>query len=95
MNGNHEIKTERLLLRPFNICDAEEIFVWTGDERVTRYMVYHTYGSAGEVRNWLSSIEQDTASCHWGYERISDGRLVGSGCLEKIGREDAGSWAIS
>ena len=40
---NIHIKTERLLLRPLTVADAEEVFVWVSDERVSKYMVYHTY----------------------------------------------------
>ena len=39
----YEIKTERLLLRPMTVEDAEAVWKWVSDERVARYMVYPTY----------------------------------------------------
>lgn len=33
------IETERLILRPLTIDDAEAAFEWTGDERVAKYMI--------------------------------------------------------
>ena len=36
------IETERLILRPLVPEDAEAVFAWTGDERVTKYMNYST-----------------------------------------------------
>jgi len=68
------IETERLLLRPLVPEDAEAVFAWTGDERVTKFMNYSTYSSAEQVREWL-----ETVSIIWGFERKSDGLLIGSG----------------
>lgn len=73
------IKTERLLLRPLTVSDAESVFEWVSDERVTRYMVYTTYQSIDQVREWLELIETEAKSNHFGFERLSDGMLIGSG----------------
>lgn len=73
------IKTERLLLRPLTVSDAESVFEWVSDERVTRYMVYTTYESIDQVREWLGFIENGAKSNHFGFERLSDGKLIGSG----------------
>ena len=37
------IETERLILRPITLDDAEACFGWNSDERVTKYMAYSTY----------------------------------------------------
>lgn len=78
---NVRIKTERLLLRPLTTADAEEVFEWVSDERVARYMVYPTYTDIEKVKEWLNSVEQDADACHFdfGFERILDGKLIGSG----------------
>ncbi|MBD5139290.1 MAG: GNAT family N-acetyltransferase [Ruminococcus sp.] len=68
------IETERLILRPLTVDDAEAVFQWTGDERVTKYMNYSTYSSVEQVREWL-----ETVSRVWGFVRKSDGLLMGSG----------------
>lgn len=74
-----KIKTERLLLRPLTVADATDMFEWTGDERVSKYMPYHTYTSVGQVEKWLAYVEQDDSTSHFGFERLSDGKLIGSG----------------
>ncbi|MDE6848483.1 MAG: GNAT family N-acetyltransferase [Ruminococcus sp.] len=33
------IETDRLILRPLTINDADDVFEWTGDERVAEYMI--------------------------------------------------------
>ncbi len=58
------IETERLILRPITIDDAEAAFErWTSDPEVTRYMIYNTHRSVEDTKAWLSTvdIESDTA----------------------------------
>lgn len=76
---NIQIKTERLLLRPLKVADAEDVFEWVSDERVSRHMVYNTYTEIEQVRKWLASIEQEAGAYNFGFERICDGKLIGSG----------------
>lgn len=71
------IKTERLLLRPLTVADAESVFEWVGDERVAQYMIYTTYKNVEQVKEWLESIKNDDTN--FGFERLSDGKLIGSG----------------
>lgn len=59
---NIKIKTERLLLRSLVVADADEVFGWVSDERVSRYMVYTTYKSIGQVKEWLTFVEKDKST---------------------------------
>lgn len=90
----HDIKiqTERLLLRPLTVADAEEVFEWVSDERVSRYMVYTTYTDMEQVRRWLASVEEEAANYYFGFERLSDGRLIGSGDIGY--RKDRDCWGF-
>ncbi len=76
---NIRIETKRLLLRPLTAADAEDVFEWVSDERVAQYMVYTTYTEMVQVREWLAFACQDTSTYHFGFQRISDGKLIGSG----------------
>ena len=89
---NIRIETERLLLRPLTVADAEDMFEWVSDERVARYMVYTTYTEIGKVREWLAFASQDTNKYHFAFQRISDGKLIGSGNI-RPDRKD-GSWGF-
>lgn len=86
------INTERLLLRPLKIADAKDVFEWVSDERVSRYMVYTTYTDIEQVKTWLAFVEHDTSTYNFGFERTSDGKLIGSG---DIGfNPSKGSWGF-
>ena len=37
------IKTDRLILRPLTLDDAEACYSWNSDERVTKYMSYNLH----------------------------------------------------
>lgn len=87
-----KIKTERLLLRPLTITDANDVFEWASDERVTRYMNYTTYTDIEQVKKWLAFACQDTNTYNFGFERISDGKLIGSGDVGLI--QELGSWRL-
>ncbi len=78
------IRTKRLLLRPLTVSDADEVWEWVSDERVAQYMVYPVYTQKEKVKEWLLSLRSGEQSVrerhfHFGFERISDGKLIGSG----------------
>lgn len=78
---NYTIETERLILRPLKIEDAEAVYQWVGDERVTRYMVYNTYTSVDAVVEWLTTLQQPDEEYHFVFMWKEDGLLIGSGSI--------------
>lgn len=78
---NNIIETERLILRPLKIEDAEAVYQWVTDERVTRYMNYNTYTSLEEVVGWLTALQEPDEEYHFGFVRKEDGLLIGSGSI--------------
>ena len=51
------IETDRLILRPLTINDSDDVFEWTGDERVAKYMVYPCHRNIEVTREWLCSLD--------------------------------------
>lgn len=78
---NYIIETERLILRPLKIDDAEAVYQWVSDERVAKYMVYNTYTSLQAVVEWLTTLQKSDEEYHFGFVRIEDGLLIGSGSI--------------
>ena len=54
INGK-EIETKRLILRPFELDDAESMFNnWASDEEVTKYLTWNTHKSIEETKSVLA-----------------------------------------
>lgn len=83
--GSVEIKTDRLLLRKFNIDDAEQIFsAWTSDERVAKYTSWHAHKCIEYTRAVIKFLFNDV-----NYRKIiagCDSENIGSSkVMEKVG----------
>lgn len=79
------LTTERLILRPFKMSDAEEIFSsWSHDPEVSRYMLWSPSQSVDETKAWLKSdIESNKKDDYYnfGFQLKSTGELLGNGGL--------------
>lgn len=79
------LETERLILRPVTVSDAEEIYTnWTSDPEVARYVSWSTHPHVETTKEWLAFVEQNYASdtsYDWGFVRKSDNKLIGTGGL--------------
>jgi len=57
------IETQRMLLRPFSLVDAKDVYErWTSDERVARYVRWCTYTSVEDIKQWLGIEEKNISS---------------------------------
>ena len=79
------LETERLILRPLTVDDAEQAFLnWTSDPAVTRFMRWPIHLEISQTKEWLSSdmalLESDQVY-DWGYVLKQTGELIGSGGL--------------
>lgn len=80
------LETQRLILRPLCLKDAEEVFAnWTSDPRVARFMAWSTHPNVEVTKAWLADVEQKSTDSDkaydWGFVRKADNKLIGSGGL--------------
>jgi len=73
------LETERLILRPLTVADAEECFVWNSDPVVNKYMSYPLITDIEQTREWLRSCENDEIEYNWGFVLKENNCLIGSG----------------
>lgn len=77
------LETERLILRPITPEDAEDIFLWVTDERVTKFMTYSTYKNIEEVYKFICEIIPNSNEYHWGIAlKETHNHLIGSISIE-------------
>ncbi|MEG2672782.1 MAG: GNAT family N-acetyltransferase [Ruthenibacterium sp.] len=79
------LETERLILRPLTVADAETIYTnWTSDPNVAKYMIWDLHENVDVTRAWLvgeeASLLADDAY-GWGFVLKENGMLMGSGGL--------------
>ena len=87
------LETERLILRDMVPEDYREVFLWTGDPEVARYMVYPVYTRAEDVKTWLESRNPDDPDKYdTGFVLKETGELIGSGGLFYKPKDDL--WTI-
>ena len=87
----HVIETDRLLLRPLCLDDAEAEFVWLSDPVVNRYMPYNLYTDVADVVKWLECAINAEKELHFGFVRKADDLLVGAGSIGPHEHQD-GAW---
>ncbi len=61
------IETDRLVLRPLTLDDADACFSWNSDERVTRYMSYSTYTNISQTIDWIKATLVDEDEWTWAF----------------------------
>lgn len=73
------LETERLILRPITLDDAEACFSWNSDERVARYMSYPTYTDIRQTQEWIKLTLTDEIEWNWAFVLKSENRVIGTG----------------
>ena len=77
------IETDRLLLRPVTLDDAEEMFEYASDKDNTRY-TFPTNQNLEETKNNIAQFYLANPLGRWGIELKSNGHFIGTIDLHKI-----------
>lgn len=79
------LKTERLILRPLTIADAEHIYsAWASCPKTTKYMIFDQHETLQDTIGWLEfeqANHNNDKIFTFGFELKETGELVGSGGL--------------
>ena len=89
--GTQTLETHRLILRPFKIEDADDMFNnWASDPEVTRYLTWPAHSSVDVTRmvlnDWISHYEDGTYF-NWAIELRETGSVIGNIAVVQL-RED-------
>ena len=86
-------ETDRLILRPLVVNDAEAAFVWLSDPQVNRFMPYTLYTEVEPARQWIASLDGLVDNYIFGIERREDGLLIGTVSV-RLGAIEPGAWSL-
>ena len=89
----HVFETERLLLRPLTVEDAEAAFVWLSDPEVNRFMPYALYTEVEAARAWLATLDELVDNYVFGIVRKADHLLIGTVSV-RLGAIEPGAWSL-
>ncbi len=77
--GSIDIKTDRLLLRKFQIGDSEEIFAaWTSDERVAKYTSWYAHKNIEDTKAYVGYMASKTELSDYNWIIELDSKIIGS-----------------
>jgi len=74
------IETERLIIRPIEVDDAQAAFVWLSDPRVNRYMPYPLYTDVDQAIEWISALKEE--SNEFVFVLKDSGLVIGAGSIK-------------
>lgn len=81
MNKEPVIETDRLILRPITLDDAEACFSWNSDEKVTKYMSYSTVTDISQTIDWIKSTLTDEKEWNWAFVLKKENKVIGTGSI--------------
>ncbi len=76
------LESERIILRPLKINDAQEVFEnWTNDSEVAKFMRWSVHKDISDTVEWVKTEEEnvDGDNYNWGFVLKSTGKIFGSG----------------
>lgn len=75
------IETERLLLRKITFEDAADIYEYTSDKNVSKYVTWDRHASLMDTKGFIHYVNQQYAFkrlAPWGIELKENGKLIGT-----------------
>lgn len=73
------LETERLIVRPITLDDAEACFSWNSDERVAKYMSYPRCTDISQTIDWIKSTLTDEQEWNWAFVLKAENKVIGTG----------------
>ena len=81
--GTIRLETERLVLRPTNISDAEQMYNnWASDPEVTKYLLWQPHADIEVTKGILVNWDKENEKLdyyHWGIVDKETGQIIGTG----------------
>ena len=86
-----DLETPRLLLRRMRMRDARDIYDWSSDRQVARYVLWEPHQSLGESRAYIRAMRacyRRGVPSSWAIEMKSLGKVIGTIGFMWVSREN-------
>lgn len=83
--------TRRLTLRKIGINDVDDMYEYSRDEQVSRYLLWSTHPDRAHTKRYIKALEKYYAKgmfYDWGIEETESGRLIGTCGFARIDGEN-------
>lgn len=87
------IETERLILKPIELSDAEAMYEWNSDPRVAKYMSYPCATDIQQTIDFIKGTLTDEKEWNWAFVLKSENKVIGTGGIGPSS-EMEGYWGI-
>ena len=81
--GTVLLETERLVLRPTSVSDAEQMYAnWASDPEVTKYLLWQPHADIDVTKSILAGWDKENEKpdyYHWGIVMKDSGQIIGTG----------------
>src|ERR1700712_3680028 len=84
------LETERLLLRKITPADIDDMYAYSSDPEVSKYMPWSPHQSLEDTRDYLASVfkrYEDRSPGPWGIIHKGDAKLIGNCAYHDWDRE--------
>lgn len=75
------LETNRLVLRKIRMHDSNDVFAWSSDERVSRYVLWDAHRTVADSKNYiryLRHLYRSGLPSSWALELKETGRVIGT-----------------
>ena len=75
------LETERLILRKLTLDDLEDVYAYSSDEKVTRFLRWGPHTAVGQTESYIREVQQEYQEGRdgpWGIEHRASSRVVGA-----------------
>ncbi len=81
------LETDRLILRRFQETDSEDMFLYAGDEDVTKTLTFTTYNNVDECKDYIKNFSKNKVNIY-AIELKEEKKVIGSIDLRFIPEDD-------
>lgn len=78
--GTKEIDLDRILLRPFEIKDVNDVFDYASDEKITKFLTWNPHKNIQETESLLKNVftKYDEKTFRWAIVYKENNKVIGS-----------------